>query len=305
MPSPPTGAQHEIRAGLHRAVVTEVGATLRGYEHDGRPVVAGFDIGRHSTGGRGQLLAPWPNRIRDGRYRFDGREHQLPLDEPALRNAIHGLVRWASWTVTSASDHTVTLAHTIFPRTGYPFLLRLQATYRVDEESGLSVSLGAHNDGEERCPFAVGAHPYLTVGPGPVDDWILELGAGTRLVTDERSIPIGREAVTRTDADFRSPRRIGPSVLDTCFTDLVRDDVGLTRVRVSAANGSSGATVWADERFPFVMVFSGDTLPELERRGSLAIEPMTAAPDAFRSGDGLVELAPGQTFTGTWGITPS
>src|SRR5581483_3346224 len=219
-PNRPTGAQHEIAAGPHHCVVTEVGATLREYSCDGRALVAGFDVGQRSTSGRGQLLAPWPNRIRDGRYEFDGHDHQLPVDEPARSNAIHGLVRWSPWTRRDGTDSSVTLEHTIYPRDGYPFLVALRVTYSLDADSGLSVHVNARNAGSQPCPFAFGAHPYLRAGSAPVDDWEVELAASTRLLTDDRAIPVGREPVEGTAFDFRRPRPIGATVLDTCFTDL-------------------------------------------------------------------------------------
>ena len=305
----PTGRQYEITAGPHRAVVTEVGATLRLYEWQGRPVLAGFGAESRSTAGRGQVLAPWPNRIRGGRYEFDGRTHQLPIDEPTRQNAIHGLVRWSPWILVDHDVGSVTLTHTLYPRDGYPFLLELIVTYSLDDHTGLAISMSAHNAGAETCPFACGAHPYLVAGTGPVDDWRLELRADTRLITDDQSIPVGSEAVESTPFDFRYARLVGSTVLDTCFTDLHRDlDEGTNKARAVLTGNGSGApmvTVWMDDAFPYVMVFSADPLDGPERRAALAIEPMTAAPDAFRSGAGLIRLQPGETWTGSWGITPA
>src|SRR5262245_65527693 len=94
---PPSGEQHEVRFGGHRAMATEVGATLRSYTVGDVHVLDGFAIGDRSTAGRGQVLAPWPNRLDAGRYSFEGREGRAGLDEPAMGNAIHGLVRWLRW----------------------------------------------------------------------------------------------------------------------------------------------------------------------------------------------------------------
>jgi len=93
----PSGDQFEIAAAGYRAVVTESGATLRELTYDDRPLIDGFALEEVSPGGRGQLLMPWPNRLRDGAYRFAGRDLRLPLSEPARHNASHGLVRWAAW----------------------------------------------------------------------------------------------------------------------------------------------------------------------------------------------------------------
>ena len=97
MTTSPSGDQHPITHGHYRAVVTQSGATLRSLSYDGRDLVQGFPEDRMASGGRGQVLVPWPNRIRDGAYTFDSAPQQLPLSEPARRNASHGLVRWVSW----------------------------------------------------------------------------------------------------------------------------------------------------------------------------------------------------------------
>ena len=123
------------------------------------------------------------------------------------------------------------------------------------------------------------------------------------LVADERGIPVGTAAVDGTDHDFREPRLIGSTKLDTAFTDLRRDTDGLARVELRDPEGDGALTLWVDESYPYLMIFTGDPLPDVNRR-SLAVEPMTCAPNAFRSGDGLLHLAPGESVTSAWGITP-
>ena len=114
----PSGDQFEISGGGYRAVVTEGGAALRHLEYAGRPLVDGFEADRTSPGGRGQLLMPWPNRIRDGAYTFGGHDLQLPLTEPARHNASHGLVRWVAWTLEEHTDNSVSLVYRLMAQTG-------------------------------------------------------------------------------------------------------------------------------------------------------------------------------------------
>ena len=95
---PPSGAQYELRLGNQRAIVVEVGGGLREYEVDGQAVLDGYPVERMADGGRGQPLLPWPNRLRDGQYEFDGEHLQLPIEEVGRNNAIHGLTRWVNWT---------------------------------------------------------------------------------------------------------------------------------------------------------------------------------------------------------------
>jgi aldose 1-epimerase len=101
----PSGEQIEIAVGDQQAVVVEVGGGLRSYSAGSRELVDGYRADEMSSSGRGQVLIPWPNRLQDGRYEFDGRRHQLPLNEPEHRNAIHGLVRWATWTAAEREPH--------------------------------------------------------------------------------------------------------------------------------------------------------------------------------------------------------
>ena len=277
--------------------MVEVGAGLRTYTVAGRPVLDGYDVGEVCPSGRGQLLIPWPNRIEDGTYDFDGLRHQLPVDEPERSNAIHGLVRWHPWQVTDRKPALVGLEYTLHPRPGYPFTLALRVQYALIPE-GLKVRTEATNVGARACPYGAGAHPYLAVESGLVDQVTLQVPARTVLEADARALPTGSRSVDGSTFDFRSPKEIGGMRLDHCFTDIVREDDGRARVRLGDAT-----TLSVDESYGFLMVFTGDGLPDVDRR-SIAVEPMTCAPNAFRSGDGLIRLEPGETHVGVWGITP-
>ena len=162
----PSGEQIEIAAGDQQAVVVEVGGGLRSYSAGGRELVDGYGADEMSSSGRGQVLIPWPNRLQDGSYEFDGRRHQLPLNEPQHHNAIHGLVRWSAWTASAREPHRVVMEHILFPQPGYPFALRLGIEYALSDR-GLRVRTTATNVGTDPCPYGSGAHPYLTVGTQP------------------------------------------------------------------------------------------------------------------------------------------
>jgi aldose 1-epimerase len=298
----PSGAQIEITHGDQRAVVVEVGGGLRAYSSGGRELLDAYPADGRISSGRGQVLIPWPNRIEDGTYEFDGCRHQLALDEVAARNAIHGLVRWTGWTIREREQSRVVLEHVLQPRPGYPFALALAVEYTLSG-TGLSVSTTATNSGPDPCPYGCGFHPYLTVGTPTVDSVVLTAPGRTVLSSDERGIPTGRSAVSGTKFDFREPRAIGATRLDHCFTDLDRED-GIARVELRAPDDGAAATLWLDDAYGYVMLFTGDPLPDVARR-SLAVEPMTCPPNAFRTGEALIRLAPGSSVTSTWGITPT
>jgi aldose 1-epimerase len=207
-----------------------------------------------------------------------------------------------TWTVESQSSDRALLGLTLYPRSGYPFLLRVEVEYTVTN-AGVRAVTTARNEGREALPYGNGFHPYVRAGSPLIDECLLHLPAGSRLPSDERQIPTGIEGVEGTRFDFRSGRVIGEERLDTAFTDLRRDADGLARVRLSGPDGSRSVTVWMDAAYGYVMVFSGDTLGDAaRRRRSLAIEPMTCAPNAFQTGAGLLVLEPGQESVASWGI---
>jgi galactose mutarotase-like enzyme len=300
------GHEYELVHGSQRAVVVEVGAGLRSYRAGGRDIVDGYRRQQPCDGGRGQLLIPWPNRIAGGRYRFDGRDLQLAIDDPRTGSAIHGLTRAMAWSLTDSSPDRCTLTLDLQAHDGYPFRLGLEARYDLGAH-GLQVRITAVNRGDAACPYGAGAHPYVHVGDGALIDaaW-LHVPARATLETDTRGIPTGVEAPVETTAfDFRVPRRIGSLVLDTPFTHLDRGDEGLARISLTAATHDHGVVVWMDRSLPYAMIYSGDTLADVpRRRRGIAIEPMTCAPDAFNSGAGLILLQPGASHTSTWGIAP-
>ena len=219
----PSGEQVEISFGDQRAVVVKVGGGLRSYTASGRDVLDGYGLDDASVSGRGQVLAPWPNRLQDGRYEFDGRSHQLPLTEPEHANAIHGLVRWGAWVIGEREAYRVVMTHVIHPQRGYPFTLALGIEYALSSE-GLSVSTTARNLGPDACPYGCGQHPYLTLGTPTVDTIELHAPGRRVLISDERDLPTGSEPVAGTEYDFRVPRAVGATKLDNAFTDLARDD---------------------------------------------------------------------------------
>lgn len=296
----PSGSQVEIRSADARAVVVEVGGGLRTYEVGGRPVLDGYPEEQMVDSARGQILAPWPNRLHGGRYTWDGQEHQVPLDEPGQGNALHGLCRFSNWVMAERSDAEVVMALLLHPQPAYPFTLEMRVRYTLGP-AGLTVTTTAVNRGRAAAPYAQGAHPYLLAGTDLVDDALLTVPAATRLPTDADQIPTGREPVEGTAYDFRRPRRIGDLAIDYAFTDLVRGPDG--RAVLAVAGPDRRAELWVDEGYPYLEVFTGDTVadPGRRRRG-LGVEPMTAPPNAFVTGQDLLRLEPGQQVAHTWGL---
>jgi aldose 1-epimerase len=297
----PSGAQFEIGHGDQRAVVVEVGGGLRTYAEGERSLVDGYAEDAMADGARGQTLAPWPNRVRDGQWSWQGVDLQLALTEPEQHNAIHGLARWLRWRLVSHSNDAVSLECTVCPQPGYPWTVEVRNDWSIGD-GGLSVQTTVVNHSATVAPIGVGFHPYLTVG-ATIDGALLNVPADTRSLSGEQDIPIGREAVAGTDYDFREPRPLGPLRIDNTFSDLHRDDAGRCAVRLADPDSGDAVSLWVDEAYAYLEIFTGDTLPdERRRRQGLAVEPMSMPPNGLATGEGVIVLEPEQQWAGRWGI---
>jgi aldose 1-epimerase len=298
----PTGEQYEISNGEHRAVVVEVGGGLRTYTIGDRALLDGYYEDAQCDGARGQTLVPWPNRVQDGKWTWRGETRQLALTEPEQHNAIHGLVRWMPWTVIDRSESAITVACTSYPQPGYPWTIEVRNTWELDGE-GLAVRTTITNLSKTAAPVAAGFHPYITLGTPTIDEAILTVPADTMLVTGAQQIPTGTQAVAGTPFDFREPRALGAQAIDNAYDDLHRDADGRCTTRLETADGRHSVAVWVDAAYPYLEIFTGDGLPDPgRRRQGLGVEPMSAPPNAFVTGESLVTLEPGETWTGNWGI---
>lgn len=296
MTTPPSGRQIRLTAADTEAVLVEVGGALRTFTVGGNEVIDGYAETEQASGGRGQVLAPWPNRLRDGQWSWAGVDLQLPLSEAALHNAIHGLVRWVTWTIEETTETTARFSTMVVPQPGYPFQLSVETRYDLSP-GALSVTLTATNLSDVAAPVGLGMHPYLRVGTEFVNDASLSIPATTELTVDDRSLPNG----TIAGAGWSGP--IGTAAIDTAFGGLTRDADGLARVILSGPDHT--VTMWLDETWKWVQAYTGETLPPDRRRRGLAVEPMTCPPDALRSGTDLITLAPGASLTGRWGLRVS
>ncbi len=294
------GGEHTIRHGDYSAAVTEVGAGLRFLRHGDRDLVRPYAVDEVRPRYRGVLLAPWPNRVVDGRYSFGGESFQLDITEPERGHALHGLVCWERFELVEAGSSSVTAVHRLVPRPSYPFELEVRARYQLDD-AGLTCEVSALNVGERPAPYGVAGHPYLVAGAGPVDRWTFQLPAAQVLeVSPDRLVPRGLAEVDGTDFDFREPRSLDGLEVDHALSGLIPDPDGLVRARVLAEDGSGVVSTWDPDGLPWVQVHTADLPSPEETRAGLAVEPMTCPPDAYNSGTDLRVVAPGGTTSAAW-----
>lgn len=296
-----TGADYGLRHGEYTAVIAARGAAVRELRHRGRDLVVPFPAGGPNPDFRGVIVAPWPNRIPDGRYTFDGADHQVPVNEPGRQCALHGFTPALDWTLESRTDTAAELSCDIVPTPGYPFALSVTASYRLDGD-GLHTAVTAANVGERAAPYGVCPHPYLVAGPAPLDEWTLEVPAARFLeVTPDRLLPLATRPVAGHGYDFRAARVIGNTRIDHAFTDIAYDGDGQACAVVRDPGGTGVGMSW-DRDCPWLQLYTGDTEPPLPGRLGVAVEPMTCPPDAFNTGTDVVRLEPGAVHVVSWRI---
>jgi aldose 1-epimerase len=292
----PTGEQFVLTRGDSRAVITEVAAGLREFSIGGVDLTEPFPESATPPSAAGIVLAPWPNRVADGLWQLDGKPQQLDITEPARHNALHGLLRYTGYDLLEREGHSVTLGASVFPQHGYPFHLETSVRYELVDD-GLSVTHLARNLSAAPAPVAFGTHPFLRIGDVPTEDLVLTVHASTRFETDARLNPTAELPVDGTEYDLRAGRPVAELQLDTAFGGLVT--VGGISATLRAPDGRE-VRLLQDEAHGYLQVFTTRDFPG--RGLAIAIEPMTAPPNAFNSGLGLRWLEPDETWTVGWGI---
>ncbi len=295
----PSGEQIAIAHGDQRAVVTEVGATLRTYVKGGVSVIEGFAGDEVPTHGRGQVLYPWPNRIGDGEWNFSDRVARPTVDDVEHATASHGLVRWRPFRVDAVNQNRCVLSLLLHPTPDYPFLSEISVAYHLGS-LGLTVTTTVTNRDEVPLPFGVGFHPYLSVTTPTIEGAQLEIPASAYVAVNDRQLPTGEILpLAGNQLDFSKRKSVSGHELDVTYTELLRDDTGLATATLEDAQGGQ-IELSVDRNFPYLQVYTGDHLEKGRRRTSVAVEPMTCPPDALRSGKDVVVLEPGQHWAGSW-----
>ncbi|WP_456509273.1 aldose 1-epimerase family protein [Arthrobacter sp. TE12231] len=302
----PMGAHFELQATLggrsQKAVVTEIAASLRALEIDGVALVQDYPAQSAPPSCAGWVLVPWPNRVADGKWTYDGVPQQLEITEPGNGNALHGLLSAAAYRVAHRTPDSITLTADVAAEPGYPFELSTSVRYQLTED-GLLVTHSLANTGSGAAPVAVGAHPFLRLGAVPTEDLTLVINADTHIEVDHRLNPTGATtAVHGTRHDFRAGQLVGAVALDDAWGNVRREPDGSSLHYLEAPDGSQ-VQLFMDASFGYIQAFTTGVFPGADGPvTAVAVEPMTAPADAFNSGEGLRWLAPGETWDLSWGI---
>lgn len=294
-----TGEKYEIRRGTTHAVIGSLAAVIRSLEVDGVALCETFADDALPPLGCGIVLVPWPNRVRDGRWILGGEPQQLDITEPSRGNASHGLLRNTEYELRDRTDASLTLGANIFPQHGFPFVLDTWVRYEALPD-GIRVTHGVTNLTGRAAPYAVGAHPFFRIGEVPVEELTLTLRATSRILVDDRSLPIGTEDVPGTAYDYANGVRVGDLDVDVAFAiEHGSDDES---ARLTAPDGST-LVLWQGDDWGHLHIFTPHGFARADGPGlAIALEPLTAPADALNSGTGLRWLESGEHWQGAWGV---
>ncbi|RBP98235.1 aldose epimerase [Bifidobacterium aemilianum] len=300
---PRSGQQFTISHGQYRAVITQLGAAMRSLTYQGKDLIVSWNPDRPVPCSNGQLLIPYPNRIEDGEYSFDGRTYSLPIDEHERRNAIHGYGYRAFWNLVSLSEDAVSLSWRVPDMGGYPFDLLVTAAYHLDDQ-GLHLTITAENLGHEKAPWALAIHPWLANGFDGYGDEIdgqnaqcrMTIPARTHVTVDDRLLPNGTEPVDGSKYDLRQPTLLTEQPFDDAWTDLERKADGTVAATFTRPDGLS-IEVGGDKTISSFQMCTGTGFKAEKHPSGVAVEPQTAYANAFRTGKDLIVIEPGQAST--------
>jgi aldose 1-epimerase len=288
----------EINSGDYKARIRRAGAGLSALSYKGRDLVDPFQPS-DTRFFRGDVLAPWPNRIEDGTYEVSGKTYTAPINESNRKTALHGLIFGLNWEVTEQSDSTVTLEVDLPASDSYPTSLHFVTTYQLTSE-GLEITITAQNLGNLPAPYGVSIHPYLIASAdSSVNEWGLKLPSSKVLEVDEvRLLPIALRDCSELNFEFEKGSVIGTRFIDHAF----KVDENKPRAISVIAPKGGGVLMTFDETSKWIQIHTADRDGGENSRKCLAVEPMTCPPDAFRSGQDLIWLSVGDRTASSWRI---
>lgn len=238
------------------------------------------------------ILFPFPSRIPNGKFTFEGTTYQLPINEPARNTAIHGFVHPNPYIVLeeNASENSASLKlgyHYDGSLSGYPFPFQLSITYTL-RTNELTLQYDVKNVGSKNLPMAFGWHPYYKLGGGKTDEFEIEIPSSTIVTFDKQMIPTGT-------APFAQSGRhsLEAQVLDNCFVL----DSTKAETNVFYKKKDLQLTIFQDiEQLKYLVVYTPS------HRNTIAIEPLSSNVNALNSGEGLIVLKPNESTSGKMGV---
>lgn len=253
-----------------RAEIDTTGAYVRNLSMGGREILMPSLDGNDTHGGMAVML-PFANRIRNAEYKWDGKTYRLPRNNG--NHSIHGLTRDAEWSVVHRGESTASLTYSLISE-GYPVPLFLKVSYNLNDTE-FNVAIEARNEGKVTAPFMAGMHPYFNFD----GIWALE--------SQRNLLELNYAGQYFPDGTFKS---IGPGNLGSS-SGKTYDNTFIAGCPVTMVSKGTRIRIVTKE-MPYLVVYSG----QYSQGRSVALEPMTGAPDSFNNRIGVITIQPGKSF---------
>lgn len=274
--------------GNYEATIVTVGAAIARLTYKGHDICMPYDPDSVPLAHLGKVLAPWPNRVAEGKYSFEGKDYRLSINEFNSNASNHGLVAWKEWEVTEQNTDRVVLETWVTPITGYPFVVKVKVEYKLVDNRGLVTTITGTNEGKTNAPYGVGTHPYITCDQELTDNCKVTAPFTRYFELDNLKIPTTKLLdAASAGFDFRETRLLGKTELDTCFPS---DHPGEMN-RVTLENDT--IRVYFESDVPYIQLFT----PAVLERKCFAVEPMSCAANAFNNKIDLIVLKPHDSHT--------
>jgi aldose 1-epimerase len=279
-------------------LVPEFGAILLSATFGGVNVIEGYTTPEDLEAlhwAKNVVLYPFPNRMEDGKYEFEGKLYQFPINNAATNNAIHGLgktkLHRVSSLVTAANYASITCTYEyVGHQEYYPFPFRFDIEFFMSDGNNMEIKMSFKNTGKGNLPVGIGWHPYFSLSEN-IADTELQMPDIQWIEIDERMLPTGEK---RPYTDFVSLRKIGDTSLDNGFYIANQQEP----FGVTLASERGKLRYWQEvgqDKYNFIQIFTP------LHRTCIALEPMTCNINAFNNGDGLKILSPNETLSGVFG----
>ncbi|MBO8415957.1 MAG: aldose-1-epimerase [Proteobacteria bacterium] len=279
-----------IQKGGYQAKFVSVGGGMCALTYKGRNIALPHDPDEVPLAHLGKILLPWPNRIKNAAYEFEGVTYTLPVTEARTGSASHGLTAWKEWQIEDLTESSVLLTTMVTAVAGYPFTLKAFVCYSLTDD-GLHCTISAVNVGSKAAPYGVGQHPYITCDGEVLDNCTLTFPCSELFEVDEKMCPVKLAPAAASGLDFTAERSLKDVKIDHAY----KNPGGECCVSLKG----NGLEVCMYTKAPYIQLFTAEKL----KRAGLAVEPMSCPANAFNSKTDLIVLKPGDSHSLSYRIS--
>lgn len=261
-------------------ILANYGAALQSYQYKGLECIAGYEHEDEleAQAYKGVVLAPFPNRVEKANYTFENTAYVLPINRAKEGLALHGFLYNKVFQVENQTENCVQLNyHYMGDVVGFPFPFQLNIFYFLTKEGALHIKTAVLNTGKLPLPFGTGWHPYFQLGE-TIDALQLDFPACQQMELLPNLIPTGKLLPFLEKSTLLHLKECH---WDDCFYFEKEQEA-----KFVLKSAQLDLHIENESGYPYFQIFTP------KDRKSIAIEPMSCAPNAFNNKLGIAEIAP-------------